>query len=396
MKIVHVAPSCVYTEGWGYQDNLLPKYQAKLGHEVYLIVPTEAFCGTEIQQTEEERYISPDGFFVIRKSPKRLPIYKVGEALRYIEVYDELLRIEPDMIFYHGMVSYTIVQAVKYKKRHPACIIVQDNHLDYNIGFRTDTLRKKLLSAIYTALYRYTDRYIDKVYGVTPWRKQYAEEVFGVPKSKTDVLIMGADDEKINFRDRLKTRAALRCTYGFGDTDFVIVSGGKIDEKKKILPLMDAVNSIGENVYLLIFGSPTEEIKTAYRERLSEYVRDIGWINADTCYEYFFMADLAFFPGQHSVLWEQACASKVPCVFRLWDGMEHVNNGGNADFIRDASVEAITEKIRELRFTDKYARMKSVAESDRTDIYLYSNIAKKSLELLETLNKRQTPPLPQR
>ena len=200
---------------------------------------------------------------------------------------------------------------------------------------------------------------------------------------------MGADDEKIHLEDRLKTRAALRERYGFGDADFVIVSGGKIDEKKKILPLMDAVNGIGENVYLLLFGSPTEELKAAYRERLSEHVRDIGWIDADACYAYFFMSDLAFFPGQHSVLWEQACASKVPCVFRLWDGMEHVNNGGNADFIRDASVEAITEKIRELRFTDRYARMKAVAESDRTDIYLYSHIAKKSLELLEQTPRPQ-------
>ena len=38
MKIVHIAPNATYNEGWGYQENLLPKYHAKLGHEVTLII----------------------------------------------------------------------------------------------------------------------------------------------------------------------------------------------------------------------------------------------------------------------------------------------------------------------------------------------------------------------
>ena len=86
-----------------------------------------------------------------------------------------------------------------------------------------------------------------------------------------------------------------------------------------------------------------------------------------------------FFPGQHSVLWEQACAAKVPCVFSRWPGMQHVDNGGNADFLDDLSLDSIKNKIIELLFTDKYYNMKSVAESVATDVYLYSKIAEKSL-----------------
>ena len=100
-------------------------------------------------------------------------------------------------------------------------------------------------------------------------------------------------------------------------------------------------------------------------------------------YQYFFAADLVFFPGQHSVLWEQACASKVPCVFEKWEGMDHVNNGGNSDFVTPVNVNTISEKIEELCFTEKYYQMKNIAESDATDIYLYSKIAEKSLECVE-------------
>ena len=38
MKIVHIAPKAPYNNYWGYQDNLLPKYQRKLGHDVTMIV----------------------------------------------------------------------------------------------------------------------------------------------------------------------------------------------------------------------------------------------------------------------------------------------------------------------------------------------------------------------
>lgn len=107
----------------------------------------------------------------------------------------------------------------------------------------------------------------------------------------------------------------------------------------------------------------------------SKTVKNVGWIDSAKVYDYFFAADLVFFPGQHSVLWEQACAAKVPCVFEAWEGMDHVDNGGNSDFVKEVTAEALREKICELCYTPKYERMKQVARSEATDIYLYSKIA---------------------
>ncbi len=94
----------------------------------------------------------------------------------------------------------------------------------------------------------------------------------------------------------------------------------------------------------------------------------------------FFASDLIVFPGTHSVLWEQACASKVPCLFAKWEGMEHVNNGGNSEFISQIDKETIRCSIQQLLFTEKYYRMKAIALSDKTDVFLYSQIATKALE----------------
>ncbi len=386
MRIVHIAPNSPYNDYWGYQDNLLPKYHKKLGHEVTVITTNTMHKDGKITQTDCADYVLQEGVRIIRLTRKQYSLSVLTNINARMEVFDLLVELQPDFIFYHGLVSTTIYDAVRYKKKiNPACVIVQDNHLDYNIGRRVDTTKEKVLRAFYRHVKSKTVRYVDKVYGVTPWRKQFAEDYFQVPEDKTDVLIMGADDEKIDLANKEAIRARIRAQYAVADEDFLVVTGGKIDARKKIHHLMQACRDM-DGVKLLIFGQVMEDIKEEFDRLLAQNknVIYIGWIEADKVYDYFFAADLIFFPGQHSVLWEQACACKVPCVFERWEGMEHVNNGGNSDFVSPVTEETLRQKLLELNYTPKYEEMKRVAISDKTNIYLYSEIAKKSLECAKT------------
>ena len=326
-----------------------------------------------------------DGERIIRLKYKQYPVSVLTKLFSKLEIYELLKSIRPDFIFYHGLISNTIFDVIRYiRKDNPQCVLVQDNHFDYNIGSHSTGLKKLLGRGYFRFINRLANPYVSRVYGVTPWRKQYAEDYFRIPPEKTDVLIMGADDEKIDFANREQIRSDIRNQFGFTEDDFVIVTGGKIDRNKKTTLLMEACRNT-DHVKLLIFGNVKEDVKQEFDEILSESenITYIGWIDADQVYNYFFASDLVFFPGQHSVLWEQACACKVPCVFEKWEGMEHVNNGGNSDFVSPVTVESLREKIHELKYTDKYAQMKQAAESDKTDIYLYSRIAEKSLECVK-------------
>ncbi len=382
MKIVHIAPNAPFNDDWGYQENLLPKYQVKLGHQVWILLRNITHEDSRIVECDCGEYVSNDGVTVKRFPRREYPHRLLSILFSYIDVYDTLCSIRPDFIFFHGLQSYSIVDAVRYKKEcNPECVIVQDNHLDNNIGFKGAKWKWYITRTFYRFLNSFSQKYVERVYGVTPWRKRYAEDFFKISPQKTDVLIMGADDEKINFAQREKIRNRIREQYGIQDGDFFIVSGGKIDSKKNIHMLAQAVRGMS-NVKLLIFGNVSEAFREEFAQSLNEQVQYIGWIKADAVYDYFFAADLVFFPGQHSVLWEQACAAKVPTVFKRWEGMEHVNNGGNAAFVDDISVESLQATISQLHFTDAYQKMKHVAESENTDIYLYSHIAEKSLECI--------------
>ena len=382
MKIVHIAPNSPYNDYWGYQDNLLPKYQKKLGHDVTVIITNTMHKDGKILRTDCSDYILNDGVRVIRREHKQYHLSKVTGVFSELDVLPLLNELRPDFIFYHGLISYTIKDVVKYIKKNPQCKVVEDNHMDYNIGNQTNTLKEKIIRAWLRWLNRTTVPYVEKVYGVTPWRKTYAEDYFRIPANKTDVLIMGADDEKVNLEKKDAVRRQIRDKYLVSDEDFLIVTGGKIDKKKGIDVLAESCAGFNQNVKLLIFGSISDDVEDKMEKLIFENdnIIYIGWIDSERVYDYFFAADLVFFPGQHSVLWEQACACKVPCVFERWDGMDHVDNGGNADFIEPVTVEAIRSKIKELLYTDRYYRMKKVAESEATDIYMYSKIAEKSLE----------------
>lgn len=384
MKILHISASAPYNDYWGYQDNLLPKYHKKLGHDVTIITTNTMHKDGKIVKTDCADYVLSDGVRVIRLAKKNYHQRILTGINSKLDIKKYLNEIKPNFIFFHGLVSSTIFDVIEYKMQNPECAIVQDNHLDYNIGFKVDKWKGKVLCVFYRYINRKSIPYVNRVYGVTPWRKTYAEDFFKIPSEKTDVLIMGADDEKIDFINKDAIRKSIREKYSVNDKDFLIVTGGKIDAKKKIHQLMKACENVG-SVKLLVFGQVLDDIKDEFNKLVKENknIIYIGWIDADKVYDYFFAADLVFFPGQHSVLWEQACASKVPCVFEKWDGMEHVNNGGNSDFITPVTIKTIKEKINELNYTSKYYEMKAVAESQATDIYLYSNIAKKSLECLD-------------
>jgi hypothetical protein len=60
--------------------------------------------------------------------------------------------------------------------------------------------------------------------------------------------------------------------------------------------------------------------------------------------------------------------------------MDHVDSGGNARFLDGRTPEQLRELILQLRFTPEYQQMLTAARSEKTDIYLYSRIAEKSLE----------------
>lgn len=225
--------------------------------------------------------------------------------------------------------------------------------------------------------------YTEKFYGVLPARVDFLINVYHLPKDKCELLVMGVDDELAERAEKDSRKDEIRKMYGISDSDFLIVSGGKIDSaKRQTLLLMEAINkSKNEKLKLLVFGSIEDTIRKEFDQLLKKNkVMYAGWINAVDSYDYFAAADLVVFPGRHSVFWEQVAGQGIPMVCKYWAGTTHIDLNGNMEFLYEDKVEEIQKTIENIASNKEYYNaMKKVAHSNRS-IFLYSDIARRSIQ----------------
>lgn len=381
-RIVHTMLESPFTDGLGYQENIMTAKHCQLGYDVHVISynsPGSTAPAPRIYTASSGAtiHVLANNSSVLTKVP-----FVTGWTDKTLGLYSKLEELAPDILFLHGICAHDHVHVLRYKAAHPEVKIFADNHSDYyNTPVRT--LKHKSYRLVFG---RYIGRRIgavaERVWGVTPWRVDYLKDVYHVPSEKVGLLVMGGDEALIRWAERDSVRQEIRSRYGIPHDAFLVITGGKIDRTKNIHLLIEAVRAIGLNdVHLLVFGRNEGDMKE-YMESLSDpRIHCIGWIKAEAAYDHFLAADLACFPGTHSVLWEQACASGLPAVFKDWDGgFAHVDVGGNCELLKDVTTDSIKAML--LRFIDDevfYKRHSEVAATLGRKEFSYMEISRRAI-----------------
>jgi glycosyltransferase involved in cell wall biosynthesis len=386
MKILHLCLGAVFIDNHSYQENMLPKYHALLGNEVKVIASVMTFDknGKDSFLLPSENYDSGDGYKVTRLGFKKT--FGAIDVLlrRYEKTYESLADEEPDVIFVHGSQFWDIRQVVKYKKNHTSVRVYVDNHADFFNSSKNWISKNILHKIIWRHCARSIEPYADKFYGVTPGRCDFLKDVYNISPGKIELLVMGADDEKIMFDKKTEIRKSIRESLNISKDDFLIITGGKINERKNIHLLIEAVTDISlSNVKLIVFGTPALSMKNIFENMSkSDRIRNIGWIESEKVYDYFLASDLAVFPGTHSVLWEQAVGTGTPCVFKYWKGMNHIDLNGNCKFLyKDDKTEIIMVLESIISDRDEYLTMKKCAEENGIREFSYRDISRRALKI---------------
>lgn len=380
MKIINICLCGSYNCGWGYQENILAKYQRLNGNDVTII--TSRF----INDKNSEGYLEvpaetqfDNGLKVIRLE------HGIGSELTklfrvYKDLYKTLEEEKPDFIFIHGCQFLDITKVCKYLKNNPNVKCSVDNHADF-----TNSAKTKLAKLIHETLWKHCarkiDKYAERFYGVLPVRCDFLNEMYGINRNRIKLLVMGADDEMVEYG--ISKRVETRDTLGINN-DFVIITGGKIDlHKKETLELMKAVYKINNpNIKLLVFGSVVDDLREEFNNLLSDNIIYLGWINQKEQYKYICASDLAIYPGRHSVIWEQTVGCGVPSVFKYLPNSQHVDIGGNCIFLKECSEKSLVDTILGLHSDkEEYDKMKKVSQELGRKVFSYKNIAKESLNL---------------
>lgn len=380
MKIMHLCLACFYIDNYSYQENLLPKYHKKQGHEVEIVASLFTFDenGKGKWLKKADKYVNENGIPVTRLDFKK---GRFSKALRkYKGLEKELERFSPEIIFIHGLQFSDIGIVVKYLKKHKGVTVFADNHADFSNSAKGFVSKNIYHGILWRNCAQKINPYVKRFYGVLPARVDFLKNVYKLPENKIELLVMGADDEKIEFARNPDIRKKKRECYGISENEYVIMTGGKIDSNKsQTILLMQAVNNLQiPNVKLLVFGTVSPELKESFELQLSERVMYVGWKKSEDIYNEYSTADIVAFPGLHSVLWEQAVAMGKPCIFKKLKGFDHIDLGGNCMYFENDCVEDYCKVID--KTIENIEQIKLVAEKKGLEFFSYKRISEKALE----------------
>lgn len=386
MKIVHISISAPFTDGWGYQENLLTRYLQQAGTQNFMVASANDFA----------KYVKPEVVEAIKEKGSRykydgvevwrIPTKKFSDTFVFSKGLRQVLEdIQPDLIFHHNFNSTSLPICARYAKAHQIPMMV-DNHADsLNMTKRKlwVLLYYKGLIGLTCMLYR---RQIFKAYGVTHSRCDFIHDYYGLPQSKIDFLPIGAD---VDLADTIGTRDDLRAKYGFSEDDFIVVTGGKMGRGKGTDALIRAVEFLRKDnprVRLILFGS-FQDNSVEMQAQQSDACSVIGWCDRIKTLELLKLSNVACWPIHHTTLIEDAISVRTPLICRKTGTTEHLIDG-NGFWVKKGTMEELTEALlRMLRFDiQQQLKMKAACESMRETIS-YHSVANKIIKDASKFNR---------
>jgi glycosyltransferase involved in cell wall biosynthesis len=365
MKVVHF--SSIYIDGWGYQENLLPKYFKEDGHDVSVIALNKFL------EKDLEKEISFNRYYIEGIEIIRIGTYFFLTSTLFFTkgLYRTLVKQNPDILFHHDIDFFSLMICVFYKSKHPKCKLFVDNHAD---------MINKTKSSIWFAFYykfilrivtKLSSPFVEKFYGVTLGRCDFLEQVFGVNNSKIKLLPIGADT--ISADKITQSKKELKLKFNISIDNLVVISGGKMGVDKGtdlLIRAVEELNGRGMKISLVLFGSFNDEL-TQKLANNSKVVVVKGWCDRQSTLELLKMADIAVWPIHHTTLIEDSISCLTPLILRKTRTTEHLIDG-NGIFIENGTVNEMKAAIVQITKTDStYLSSSCKAMRDKID---YRNI----------------------
>lgn len=372
MKIVHIA-DC-YIDGWGYQENLLPQYQIRNGHDVVVVADNDHLKylnNPTLAQTILNRGLDYEN--------DGIRVYKIKEYLTTSStslicqgLYKVLEKEAPNMIFHHNLNTSTLLVAARYKRKHPQVKLYVDNHADWVNESKNKLWHKVFYDTLIPWTVKRLGDLVNYYLGVSPLRCQYLNTVFRVPEEKIKFFPIGCDTagaEQVK-----ESRDELRKLYQIKSDAFVVVSGGKLDRSKGTLALIEACNRIKSEIaslQLVLFGKVDEEVKQVANGK--SWIKMEGWCDRKKTLSLLKLSDVACWPLLHTTLIEDSVASCVPLVVKMSDNVSHFYKEMTGVFLKKGDVEELMEALLEINTNSKQYQLNVEKARDK---YCYSTLVK--------------------
>lgn len=386
MRIVHIHLLGPYTDGWGYQENILPEVQARKGHEVTVIANCRSHNSDNsiIEGEPNDYYLN--GVRIIRISYRKIvPHDNLNRILFDYPVYSYLEKLSPDIILLHGLGSgITNFVIRKYVIKHPECSLFGDVHEFYGNTTRAITMKERIVCSFVKKCRSILFPYYKSVLCVSQQCLEYAKSEYNLSDDAVKLFPLGYDPEKIAWKNKPHIRSAFRKNYGISENELVIVHGGKIIPRRKTEMAIDIIKSLSIKTRVIVFGEIEDGMKTKIKQSFDkcENLIYLGHLSKEQYIEVFLSSDIALFPGAQSSIWEEAIGCGLPLFINHTEIKDapYYDRGGNVAFSSEDSVQSFVDLLNEKIISGSYKEMAHVAETTGREFFSYDKISDSMIE----------------
>jgi glycosyltransferase involved in cell wall biosynthesis len=323
MKIVHVMNW--YIPNMGYQENILPAEQKKLGHEVYIItsdrIPHYSGYDRNVGKIVGDRVIGGGVYqangVTIYRLPTVMDVQNGGQVI--VKGLHRLLKeLKPDVVQAHGTFELITLQVILYSKRLGYRIFV-DDHSNVD-NFHLNTLPKKIYIQFVKLVYHFYINRISMFFPVSYASWDLLKRVLGISEHQLELLPLGANT--VRFHKSIELRNLGRNELGIKESENLILTAGKLHEQKDMEYLIKAVSYVNDavpSIKLLIIGNGTQQYMDELKDlvnnlELSKKVIFMDFAPNNDLPKYYNAGDIGVWPGNCSITVLEAVATSLPVV----------------------------------------------------------------------------------
>lgn len=399
LRIVHVSDYLMPESG--YDEALLPKWNAKHGHEVHLVTSDRIF--SPIADYENvlgkfggSRICGTGEFFSNGVTVHRLPCsWERGPRLWIKGLKKKLAEIKPDVVFCHGSSSPTAFRLAWWAKRRRVPLLM-DCHMLYVV------MRRDILARLFYAALRIGTRLIlaPAVYrflGVAEECCDYLKQAQGAPAKKVECLPLALDTEI--FKPDMEAGKQTREEFGIPPNAKVVIQTGKMIREKAPHWLSQAMAPIMEkdpDTWLLFVGSGTPEYQAeisapAIEKGAGDRLVFLERVPVSQLAKIYCMADVCVYAGAASLSCIEAGGCGRAVIMTDLPVSKWRAEMGIGVCYKTGNIEDLTGTLKKVLYDNDYRRaLGEKAHSTIISTLSYDTIARKSEDLMYEAIEEQT------
>ncbi len=368
----------------GYQINIMPKYLAAFGHDVYIVTsktdgivkPAAEFFGTDNIEQRDKDFTEKTGVKIIRVKPFTTKLIS-GRMVQGKELFNTVESLNPDVVYVHGNDTIT---GIRYTlKKHRKYALVTDSHM---LSMATTSRFSSYFQKFYKKFV--TPRIIkDNIPVIRTQDDTYVEKFLGIPLSQAPWISYGTDT--LLFQKDEEVRKAFREKHNIAENDFVFLYTGKLDEAKGGKLLAQAFSeklNTEKNIVLVVVGKTSDddygkEVDSLLENSQNTVIRFPTQKYTDLP-EFYQSADVSVFAKQCSLSFYDAQGCGLPVLSEDNNINVDRNSHNNGLCFKSGDVEDFRAKIEELANMpeDDFKSMSANAYNFITENYNYESKAR--------------------